>query len=177
MGRPEQKEMEKKRAATGCYSLEHLLPPKRRKHISDNSTTDRSGLTPSCQSDHTTCSESTFISTTAVDHDQSQPMAAAAGSSAQAPVAALTDHDCGKDLNLQQPDNKTGGENSTAQVSMDIGAIYSECKTPGSVEFCSALRTLPSGDKYTLLKHHKLPPAGHVFPTTFLGGCNCSFRI
>ena len=38
------------------------------------------------------------------------------------------------------------------------------------------LQELPQEKKYALLTQHKRPPQGFQFPTTFVGGCNRSFR-
>jgi hypothetical protein len=39
-----------------------------------------------------------------------------------------------------------------------------------------AIQKLSKGEMYLLLKHHNTPSTAHVFPATFLAGCNRTFR-
>lgn len=41
-------------------------------------------------------------------------------------------------------------------------------------EFCREIRSLSSGEKYSLLKQLSKPPKQSAFPMTFTGGCNRS---
>ena len=57
----------------------------------------------------------------------------------------------------------------------DIGNIIKPGMSPQEV--AREIEKLSMGEKYTLLKNHKKPPHSHIFPTTYIGGCNHSFRV
>ena len=55
---------------------------------------------------------------------------------------------------------------------VDIGDIYQSCPS----DFFAAMNSLTSSQKYNLLTNHRKPHEHHQFPTTYIGGCNRSFR-
>lgn len=56
----------------------------------------------------------------------------------------------------------------------DIGSVLEGVKTHEEAE--TAIRLLPSGEKYALFRHHRTPSDTYEFPSTFTGGCNRSFQ-
>ena len=54
---------------------------------------------------------------------------------------------------------------------LDIGEIYSKVKSPAN--FNTTMQSLTSTQKYELITKHKVPHKSYVFPTQYLGGCNC----
>ena len=198
MGRREQRERQRKRAASTCQSLEKFLP--RKKKESDSSTNSELSERQRCEtvesvssadgassnasqpsdqfqsSSHESCSL-VAVSEPETDSDdvsdnQVQPIATCsaattctfvegngAGSSESAAAAAADDHD---------------NDDTGCELPIDIGEIYTKSETVS--EFCKAMHTLNSAQKYSLLTNHRKPRLDHVFPTTYLGGCNRSFR-
>ena len=57
----------------------------------------------------------------------------------------------------------------------DIGSIVTASQS--TMEIAEKIQKLLPGEKYALLKHHTVPSGTHTFPTTFLAGCNRSFKI
>ena len=57
---------------------------------------------------------------------------------------------------------------------VDVGLFVKDCES--EQEVAQKLQELPQEKKYALLTQHKRPPQGFQFPTTFVGGCNRSFR-
>ena len=62
---------------------------------------------------------------------------------------------------------------SSADV-VDMGIFTKRPESP--TDFCVALKSLSSFQKYNLLINHKKPHKHQQFPTTYIGGCNRSFR-
>ena len=60
---------------------------------------------------------------------------------------------------------------STADIGNYVKATLSAEETD------KAVKHLPAGEKYTLLKHHSVPSDLFVFPITYAGGCNRNFRM
>ena len=60
-----------------------------------------------------------------------------------------------------------------APLHVHIGDIIAKCSSE-SVHLTQ--RNLSNEKKYSLLKHHSQPPKEFVFPTTYIGGCNRSFK-
>ena len=49
----------------------------------------------------------------------------------------------------------------------DIGEIYYASKS--SHDFCVALKSLSTAERYALLKHHKQPSSSYIYPVTLIG--------
>ena len=71
---------------------------------------------------------------------------------------------------------------STSQPPTSVEILQSSLTDIGSVladlspeEIDAAIHRLTTGGKYALLKHHRKPSVSYAFPTTYMGGCNCSF--
>lgn len=147
MGRREQKEREKKRAAATCQTLEQFLPPKKRTTV----ITDATASSPSEPSIPATPDHSPELSTS---------------------TEGTEDLQCSSGELHTDIDELTCQQQSVGPV--DIGDIYLQAKS--SREFCNAVQALTIRQKYDLLKNHKKPHKEQVFPTQHLGGCNRSFR-
>ena len=79
----------------------------------------------------------------------------------------------------QQSSEDQNRERSSAEAMAscychDVGEIVTSCQS--EEEVAVKLWSLSPAQKYALLTKHSTPPEGVVFPTTFAGGCNCSFR-
>ena len=79
----------------------------------------------------------------------------------------------------QQYSEDENGEMSSAEAMAscycyDVGEIVTSCQS--EEEVAVKLQSLSPAQKYALLTKHSTPPEGFVFPTTFAGGCNRSFR-
>ena len=184
MGRRQQKERERKRAAAICQSLKQYLPPKKKttegnhdaaacsESVSGTSTSVISALTlPNVRSESN--------GTATVDSLPERP------SSVSAAVALLpprSESPCCTPCSSREYRSGTDGEDlencclQTGQgcTPVDIGDIFLQAIS--SAEFCKALQTLTAAQKYNLLTNHKQPHKDHLFPTQYLGGCNRSFR-
>ena len=56
----------------------------------------------------------------------------------------------------------------------DIGEIYYVSKS--SHDFCVALKSLSTAERYTLLKHNKQPSSSYIYPVTLIGKYRRRFR-
>ena len=56
----------------------------------------------------------------------------------------------------------------------DFGMIYSCSKVPN--DFIVAIQRLTSTERYSLLKHHEVPPCDHIFPVSSFGKSNRKFK-
>ena len=45
-----------------------------------------------------------------------------------------------------------------------------------SHDFCVALKSLSTAERYSLLKHHKQPSSSHIYPVTLIGKYRRRFR-
>ena len=163
MGRREQRERERKRAASICQSLEKFLPKK--KKASDSAVNDN---------EHYETDDSVYVSgvteAKCTDDDGDGD-----GSDNEVESIAYTRVDaatCVEGTVSSSEDAATEG--TSCELPVDIGEIYTRSKTAS--EFSKAMHTLNSAQKYNLLKNHRKPRGDYVFPTTYLGGCNRSFR-
>ena len=151
MGRREQKERERKRAAAIFQSLEQYLPPRKKITVGNDGAAGSESV-----------GTSSVVSAT-VTH-------LARETTPHPPGPATSEYRTGDDPESKSGQQKTGrGCNP-----VDIGDIFSQAKSSG--EFCKAVQTLTAARKYNLLKNHKVPHEDHVFSTQYLGGCNRSFR-
>ncbi len=156
MGRPEQRQRERKRAAAGSHKLDTFFVPKR-KCTSDCSsdTVNEPDVSPAPEKE---CQEK---------HNQ-----------------AVLPQDCSSETHSTLCTEGSGisqGEGTVAtslrvsvSLSPDIGDNFARCQS--SEAFCREVQSFSSGEKYSLLKNHSKPSHQFAFPTTFTGGCNRSFR-
>jgi hypothetical protein len=155
MGRPQQRERNRKKSAKTSQKLDSFLVLKRRKLSSDDESEDSSvmeDLDP--LSNLPLHGEPIALST-----EQSTSTTELPASDTQA--------------DLQVPTTSDQSEISSP-ITADIGKIVGELS---SDDLDNVIRKLTAGEIYTLLKHHSTPPPSHVFPTTYLGGCNRSFLV
>lgn len=150
MGRREQKERERKRAAAACQSLEKFLPRKKR------TAEDNGGV-------HLQSAGDTLPTSSSVSLLSSESTAA--------PIIQPCSHKEVRTGHHPETCHQHSGGDCT---SVDIGDILSQAKS--SREFCKAMQALTIAQKYYLLTNHKQPHKDHVFPTQYFGGCNRSFR-
>ena len=59
-------------------------------------------------------------------------------------------------------------------LSKDFGIIYSCSNVPN--DFIAAIQRLTSTERYSLLKHHVVPPYDHIFPVSSFGKSNRKFK-
>lgn len=137
MGRREQKERERKRAAAICQSLEQYLPPKKITAANDGAVGSESASDTSMASS----SAATVVSATQrseVDFSSEHPSSESA--TALLPSCSRsTDND----PESERCHEKTGQACTSTPV--DIGDVFSQAKTSG--EFCRAMQTLTAAQK------------------------------
>ena len=155
MGRPEQRKRKRKKAAASCQRIDSLLTAaaKRSKESPSVEADDNAQLeTVEMESQEPCCSSSLPVSTSSFCENPASP------------------------TEFSGVDDVTESVLRTepAPLHVDIGDIVAECSSEESVHL--TLRNLPNEKKYSLLKHHSQPPKEFVFPTTYIGGCNRSFR-
>ena len=134
-GRPQRRALKRKQAASTCYRLDLVIPPK------------KSARSLECD-------------TAASPHESSGV------SCCDAPARAPS-------LSAEIP--STSKESSSPEVTMcfplaDLGRLYQMSS------FYTTINSLSPSEKYNLLTNHKKPSRQHQFPTTYIGGCNRSFR-
>lgn len=163
MGRQEQRQRDLKKAAKRCMTLDSFLPSSKRRRTEDHTDRGtRASEPPNFQQDgldgedmaqdHVEDHENPSISPPMSPSNNSQP------SSDPVPSGS------GESVNVLQ----------TASAS-DIGCFVKPTMSPRDIE--KAIQQLSTGEKYTLLKHHKKPSHSYVFPTRYVGGCNRSFKM
>ena len=171
MGRREQRERERKRAASICQSLEKFLPKK--KKASDSAVNDN---------EHYETDDSVYVSgvteAKCTDDDGDGD-----GSDNEVESIAYTRVDaatCVEGTVSSSEDAATEG--TSCELPVDIGEIYTRSKTAS--EFSKAMHTLNSAQKYNLLKNHRKPRGDYVFPTTagwnvwvWLSGGGCGWKL
>ena len=165
MGRREQKERERKRAATMSQSLQKFLPPKKKAAVNTEGDAASESQTAAAVSCDTLASHKSASSTADLSPEVSSEPAAA-----QIPSCSSAE------VHSEPPGNDRIVSQEPAQGSCppaDIGDIFVRAKS--SADFCSTVHSLTITQKYKLLKNHRKPGSNHVFPTQYLGGCNHSF--
>ena len=76
---------------------------------------------------------------------------------------------------LESPQSSTSVEHSTTErFCDDIGEIFVNTGSP--TKFTATMQSLIAAQKYSLPTKHKMPRKDQIFPTKYIGGCNCSFR-
>ena len=170
MGRRERRERERKRAAASCQSLDGFLA-KKKKTTNDDGTSDCVEVPSSLSS----------TEQASVEHEVDTTLAASSEGSTADPeelpeesTVTTSTATAVSSSDLPLPRTPTLLRTDEEQTVTDIGELYNASKS--SSEFCGVVQGLTSAQKYCLLKNHKKPCQNHVFPKTYLGGCNRSFR-
>ena len=167
MGRREQRERERKRAASTCQTLDRFLPAAKR--VSAREDPEASSH---CDGASLIELEPPGISSP-VHPGQSEV-------GQEEPISKICDERSGADQDVSLPVSQrpTVGlskpSGPAAAECVDVGLFVKDCKS--EQEVAQKLQELPQEKKYALLTQHKRPPQGFQFPTTFVGGCNRSFR-
>ena len=163
--------MKRKQAAATCHQLDEFLPPKRSATLSSSCSKGASLQlpVPSSRESATCCSEEAPSlqpgpSSCESSVNSEKPLATATASSASDQVLP-------ESVELVAVTQMQGS--SSADV-VDIGDIYKRSESP--TDLCVAIKSLSSFQKYNLLINHKKPHKYQQFPTTYIGGCNRSFR-
>ena len=135
-GRPQRRAQKRKQAASTCYRLDQVIPPK------------KSARSLQCDT-------------------AASPRESSGSSCCDAPGRAPL-------LSAEIP--STCKESSIPEVTTcfpvaDLGRLYQM-----SSSFYTTINSLSPSKKYNLLTNHKKPSRQNRFPTTYIGGCNRSFR-
>ena len=167
MGRRDQRERERKRAASTCQTLDRFLPAAKR--VSAREDPEASSH---CDGASLIELEPPGISSP-VHPGQSEV-------GQEEPISKICDERSGADQDVSLPVSQrpTVGlskpSGPAAAECVDVGLFVKDCES--EQEVAQKLQELPQEKKYALLTQHKRPPQGFQFPTTFVGGCNRSFR-
>lgn len=65
-------------------------------------------------------------------------------------------------------------QNELEMLESDIGKIINA--TESTENICNRVNSLSVAQKYNFVKHHDTPGNNFIFPTTYIGGCNRSFK-
>ena len=169
MGRREQREREQKRAASTCQTLDRFLPAA--KHVSAREDPETSGhrdgaslieLEPPGNSSPVHPGQSEVGQEEPITKNCDEP----ADQDVSLPVSQRPT------VGLSEPSGQSSGP--AAAECVDVGLFVKDCES--EQEVAQKLQELPQEKKYALLTQHRHPPQGFQFPTTFVGGCNRSFR-
>ena len=168
MGRPEQRRRKRKQAAESCQKIDSLFAPAAKRSAKEKDSGDCRGTG----------------SSTAVESHGKEPVTQSEGSGAsdvcQVEAASLpvdSDPSGGSDdpqVATPDGDRPAPACRPTSALHVDIGDFVDSCSSEDDVGH--ALRNLPSEQKYALLRKHWQPSKEFKFPTTYMGGCNRSFR-
>ena len=188
MGRREQRERERKRAASSCKSIEHFLPIVKKSCSSEGQpstspsdlscSTSVNVVSDSVQPSLNLVQNSTTCCTTSDIVIQVSPTITPSGPESS---VGLSTEPCSSssvstsillDPQLHQPPIISQSDSSHP----DIGKIYADSKL-SSLNFCSTIRSLSASEMYTLLKKHDKPSEHHLFPCTMFGNYNRQFQF
>ena len=170
MGRREQRERDKRKAAAICCTIEKFLPAKKSCTETSASTSQVCAEQESCSSTST----SLLQMATTLDADQQS-------SSNTDLLCEVTSKEQMDDTELlinsdSEGQVRTDCNSLTAikNLPKDFGMIYSCSKVPN--DFIVAIQRLTSTERYSLLKHHEVPPCDHIFPVSSFGKSNRKFK-
>ena len=153
-GRPQRRALKRKQAASTCYRLDKFI-----KSADTESAEQGSPATAAAaSSSNTTVEESLTCREISVGDVESD-------------AEVSNEHPFGntESSNRVEP----SAQKEIAAHSNDIGHTYQT--SPSG--FLVALNSLTSAQKYSLLTNHKKTHKHFKFPTTYIGGCNRSFRL
>ena len=176
MGRPQQRERDRKRSAATCQRIDSLFAPakKRAREPSTNSTSEdlsvddrqilplSSAVSRPIELSNRDESEISSSLSTATGPEPCQNDTPTSHEQDSVPVAATA--------------ADSDGDHAVAAVVpqvVDIGALIENCSEQQAT---AKLRSLAPQEKYALLKNHSSPGPEFAFPSTFIGRCNRSFR-
>lgn len=158
MGRKEQRERDRKRAASSCVRLDSLgfCSAKRTKPAGAGTDNDsgKEELGPKNSKD-----------LLVVDPPEQGPSGAGT-STADVPVR--------QEKVIVAPSTSSACSLLQTTSQNDIGAIFRRAGAEAGEQCEKAVDQLSDGEKYALLKHHRCPP--DQLPSSFLGGCKRSFQ-
>ena len=188
MGRREQRERERKRAASSCKSIEHFLPIVKKSCSSEGQpstspsdlscSTSVNVVSDSVQPSLNLVQNSTTCCTTSDTVIQVSPTITPSGPESS---VGLSTEPCSSssvstsillDPQLHQPPIISQSDS----FHPDIGKIYADSKL-SSLNFCSTIQSLSASEKYALLKKHDKPSEHHLFPCTMFGNYNRQFQF
>ena len=188
MGRREQRERERKRAASSCKSIEHFLPIVKKSCSSEGQpstspsdlscSTSVNVVSDSVQPSLNLVQNSTTCCTTSDIVIQVSPTIIPSGPESS---VGLSTEPCSSssvstsillDPQLHQPPIISQSDS----FHPDIGKIYADSKL-SSLNFCSTIQSLSASEKYALLKKHDKPSEHHLFPCTMFGNYNRQFQF
>ena len=188
MGRREQRERERKRAASSCKSIEHFLPIVKKSCSSEGQpstspsdlscSTSVNVVSDSVQPSLNLVQNSTTCCTTSDIVIQVSPTITPSGPESS---VGLSTEPCSSssvstsillDPQLHQPPIISQSDS----FHPDIGKIYADSKL-SSLNFCSTIQSLSASEKYALLKKHDKPSEHHLFPCTMFGNYNRQFQF
>ena len=188
MGRREQRERERKRAASSCKSIEHFLPIVKKSCSSEGQpstspsdlscSTSVNVVSDSVQPSLNLVQNSTTCCTTSDIVIQVSPTITPSGPESS---VGLSTEPCSSssvstsillDPKLHQPPIISQSDS----FHPDIGKIYADSKL-SSLNFCSTIQSLSASEKYALLKKHDKPSEHHLFPCTMFGNYNRQFQF
>ena len=179
MGRREQKERERKRAAASCQTLDSFLPAAKRSRPSSTSAEDnRDNLPPAERpDDDSTITEGTSNVVTVTER---QGRIEVAYRDSEDINSSVNDSDVNNSavidsstVTVAQPQGCSVSSFSNETMHFDIGGIVACCPTEDDV--IDEVHALSTAQKYRLLTQHDKPDKKYVFSTGFTGGCNQSF--
>ena len=186
MGRREQRERERKRAATSCKSIEHFFACSeaelQRSRSAQSHTSTTTSVHDSVQS--SLAQNSTACCTTSDTPASPTPSPVSSVSltkcfistgsqihSSTEPCLSSSVHSTTFEPQVHQPPIFSQSGDS---VHPDIGIIYVDCKQ-NSRNFCTSIQCLSAAEKYALFKKHNKPSEDHAFPYTLFGKYNRRF--
>ena len=207
MGRPQQQERERKKAAKTCQKLDNLFLPcpvaKKRKTCSADDRTQPQDKKISVEVD------ADKVENMPVMQDKEERMVVSMHDHPSHSDEGETHQVCEVEEALETEINTDDGSltaafgstptstsrealatllqhpTTSAVVGTNVEVLHTTANDIGSIvtasqstmEIAEKIKNLLPGEKYALLKYHTVPSGTHSFPTTFLAGCNRSFKI
>ena len=177
MGRREQREREKRKAAAICHTIEQFLPAKKSCTEALTSQVIAAEQQP-CSSTTIPLAE-TATTLDAVQQTSFNPalLHCAGGNKEHIDVTDCNSIEVTESPVEANPDRLVRSDCSSSKaidLANDFGTIYSCSKAPN--DFIAAIQGLSSTERYSLLKCHVVPPNDYIFPLSSFGKSKRKFQ-